>query len=276
MSAELATNHKRRRVGDGLEEDSITIHSLRVRLRELERKSSLVALSAQIENVKLQLARPLVCFDLEATGLQGPGTRVIAMAFMKIHPDNGIEFYAPGISNGTNSTLYVNPGDAFRSSLAAYEVHRIEDTDIRSAPPFSEYAQGLHNFLSGCDITGYNVSNFDIPLLTREFTRCKLDWDPREGGLFIVDAMALYEHYRSSEYAACKKLAYAYKSFIGEWPADSHNADADVIAALRLLYAMVEGDQKIREGCQMLLRGEPKLPRVLNLRKKIYDSDSPD
>lgn len=50
------------------------------------------------------------------------------------------------------------PGDAIR-------VHGITDSDVRDCPTFASLAEDSRVFLEGCDLSGYNIRMFDVPLL---------------------------------------------------------------------------------------------------------------
>ena len=40
---------------------------------------------------------------------------------------------------------------------------------------FEQLARGLVTFLAGCDLTGFNIEHFDLPMLVREFKRAGID-----------------------------------------------------------------------------------------------------
>ena len=107
----------------------------------------------------LKLDRPLAVFDIESTGIMPTRDRIVEIAVLKISPD--------GESRSTvrrlNPEMPIPPG--------ASAVHGIYDADVADCPTFADIAEKLYNYLEGCDLAGYNLSTFDIPMLETEFKR---------------------------------------------------------------------------------------------------------
>ena len=96
----------------------------------------------------LVLARPLVCVDLEATGVWPGHDRIVQIAAASIFPDG---------SASTWSSL-VNPEQPIPPAATA--IHGITDETVASAPTFARLAPTVGALLSDCDLTGYNVARF--------------------------------------------------------------------------------------------------------------------
>lgn len=165
--------------------------------------------------MKLSLSKPLVIFDLETTGVDIAKDRIVQIAMLKIMPD------------GTQDTrqAYVNPGMPIPPEASA--VHNITDETVRDSPRFSQIAKNVHAWLTGCDYAGYNIINFDIPMLNEEFLRCNLEL-PK--GAFIDS----FNIFRKKEE---RTLAAAVKFYLNEEMVGAHDAMNDVVASLRVLAA---------------------------------------
>ena len=102
---------------------------------------------------QLKLDRPLVVFDIESTGVVPQRDRIVEIAVLKITPD--------GESRSTvrrlNPQMPIPPG--------ATAIHGITDADVAACPVFADIADKLLAYLENCDLAGYNIQGFDIPLL---------------------------------------------------------------------------------------------------------------
>ena len=115
--------------------------------------------------MKLDLKNPLVFFDLETTGMNIAHDRIVEISYLKIYPDQREEV----------KTFRVNPGVPIPPETTL--IHGISDDDVKDAPTFREIAQTLANNFKGCDLGGYNLNKFDLPLLAEEFIRADVDFD---------------------------------------------------------------------------------------------------
>src|SRR4051812_30747273 len=122
---------------------------------------------------QLLLERPLVALDLETTGLDSQNDRIVEIACVKLEPSGHRQVL----------TRRLNPGIPISPEAAA--VHGITDADVAHEPSFGQVAPMLLAFLAGCDLTGFNVEHFDLPMLVREFQRIGITFP--EGPLRIID-----------------------------------------------------------------------------------------
>lgn len=168
--------------------------------------------------MKLNLQRPLVVFDLEATGLDLVTDRIIQISYIKVHPD------------GTEERLdkLINPEkhiDEFVANLTG-----IDDEMVKNCPTFKQVAATLAKDFTGCDFAGYNSNRFDIPLLAEEFLRAGIDFDFSK--CRMIDAMTIFSKMER------RNLAAAYKFFCGRKMEDdftAHRANEDTEATYRVL-----------------------------------------
>ena len=115
--------------------------------------------------MKLNLRKPIVFFDLETTGLDICRDRIVEISMLKVLP-SGEEII---------KTMRINP--TVPIPLETSLIHNIYDDDIKDAPTFAKVAHQVDAFLKGCDLAGYNLIKFDIPLLAEEFLRVDIDFD---------------------------------------------------------------------------------------------------
>jgi len=170
--------------------------------------------------LKLELKRPLAVFDIEATGTSPRGDRIIELAIVKLMPD-GMRFAR---------TFRVNPG--IPVPPAATAIHGIFDADVADCPQFAEVAGDILELFADCDIAGYNVTRFDIPMLTEEFLRADMRFSTE--GRRIIDVQRIF-HRREP-----RDLSAALSYYCDEIHSDAHGAESDVMATIRVLEAQFE------------------------------------
>ena len=115
-------------------------------------------------NIMMELIkeRPLVFFDLEATGVNILNDRIVEISVVKIFPDGRREV----------KTRRINPEMHIPEEASA--IHGIYDKDVANEPTFRAISKNFFIYLEDCDLGGYNITKFDIPMLTREFSRAGL------------------------------------------------------------------------------------------------------
>lgn len=190
----------------------------------------------------LNLDRPLVVFDIESTGVVPQRDRIVEIAVMKVMPD--------GTSRTTVRRL--NPGMPIPPGATA--VHGITDADVADCPMFEDIAEKLYAYLDGCDLAGYNIQGFDIPLLENEFKRVGLEFNTASRK--VIDAYNIF----------CKlyprTLTAAYKFFCGKDLEGAHGAAADTEATWEVILGQ--------------LAKHPELPRSAAELSDFADITDPD
>ncbi|PTX18944.1 DNA polymerase-3 subunit epsilon [Pontibacter mucosus] len=170
--------------------------------------------------MKLHLKRPIVFFDLETTGTDIGKDRIVELSVLKVTP-NGEEFL---------KTRRINP--TIPIPLESSLIHKIYDEDVADCPTFKQIARDLDKFLEGCDLGGYNILRFDIPLLAEEFLRCDIDFDIENRN--IVDACRIFHQMEQ------RTLSAAYKFYCNKSLDNAHSAEADTVATYEILKAQLE------------------------------------
>jgi len=165
--------------------------------------------------MELVLERPLVFFDIESTGTNPYRDRIVEIAVIKVMPDGSRQEVVRRI----NPTIPIPDG--------ASAVHGIYDADVADCPTFDVIAHNLYNYLEGCDLAGYNIVKFDVPMLQEEFKRCNLELNMRDRKLIDVFNIFCRLYPRN--------LSAAYKFFCGGDLEDAHSALADTDATVAVL-----------------------------------------
>jgi DNA polymerase-3 subunit epsilon len=166
----------------------------------------------------LELTRPLAVLDVQSTGLD-PGTaRIVKLSVLRIDPD-GTEHV---------KSVIVNPGATIPPG--ATQVHGISDLDVMDKPEFRAYARALADHLEGCDLAGFGIERFGLPLLLAEFERNDVDFVV--DGRAVIDAMTVFHRLEP------RNLRSAYTRFVG---GDIPVNDDDAQGA-RNVYAVLLGE----------------------------------
>lgn len=168
----------------------------------------------------LKLERPLVVFDLETTGTNPRSDRVVEIACLKIQPDGRREQWVRRL----------NPRMPIPAASTA--IHGIGDADVKDAPTFKDAAAELARFLEGCDLCGYNISGFDLPVLRTEFLRAGVPFDVADKRL--VDAQRIFFAKEPRHLSAAARF-YCQVEHDG-----AHGALADAEMTLRVLAGQLE------------------------------------
>lgn len=168
----------------------------------------------------LQLTRPLVAFDTETTGLDVARDRIIEISCVKVHADITRSVW----------TQRIDPGCPI--SAAATAVHGITAADLQGAPRFEDVAASIVAFMAECDLTGFNIEKFDLPLLAAEFRRLGQSFP--QSGVRVVDSGKIF--WRNEP----RDLKGALQFYCGRRLEKAHSAEADAQAAADVLLAQVQ------------------------------------
>ncbi len=168
----------------------------------------------------MNLTRPLIVLDLETTGTWIDKDRIIEIAMVKTMPD------------GTQVCFdsKVNPGMPIPAVVV--ELTGISNEMVKDAPAFTAIAKQVLEFIGDCDLGGFNLERFDLPLLAREMTDAglKFEWQSRN----VYDAQKVYHlHERRDLFAA-------YAFYCGKELQDAHSAMADAKATVDILREQIK------------------------------------
>jgi DNA polymerase III subunit epsilon len=180
----------------------------------------------------LNLKRPLVFLDLEATGLNVGSDRIVEISLLKVNP-NG---------NKESKTYKVNPTIPIPAESS--KIHGIFDKDVEACPTFNDLARELNSFIGGCDLAGYNSNKFDIPMLIEEFTRCEIHFDLSSRKL--IDVQNIFHKMEQ------RTLAAAYQFYCSKSLVNAHTAEADTMATYEVLAAQLDKYESLKNDVDFL------------------------
>lgn len=180
----------------------------------------------------LVLERPVVVFDTETTGTNPRSDRIIEIACIKVHPDGRRESWVRRI----NPHVPIPP--------ASTAIHGICDGDVCALDGFAELAHELAAFLDGCDLAGYNIAGFDLPVLRVEFLRAGIEFDISDRRL--IDAQRIFFAHEP------RHLSAAARFYCESEHAGAHGAFADAQMTLRVLEGQLARYAKLPRSVQEL------------------------
>ena len=194
--------------------------------------------------MKLQLTRPLIFLDIEATGIDRENDRIVELSVTKIMPDGTME----------TKTRRLNP--EMPIPAGATEIHGIKDEDVANEKTFKEIAKSLLAYFEGCDIAGFGSNYFDVPMLYNEWLRAGIEWDYTKVNL--IDAGNLFKIKEERTLSAAVKF-YCNKDHEG-----AHGAEADTAATIDVFAAQMERYEDLPTTVE-------EMALVTNYGKKILD-----
>ncbi|MCC5944216.1 MAG: 3'-5' exonuclease [Bernardetiaceae bacterium] len=183
----------------------------------------------------LNLKNPLAFFDLEATGVDTVNDRIVEIAIIKILPNGERE----------ERTRRINPTIPIPEEVT--KIHGISNEDIKDEPTFKQIGKSLADFLKGCDLAGFNILHYDVPLLVEEFLRADIDFDVSNRRL--IDLQKIYHLMEP------RTLSAAYRFYCDKNLENAHSAYADTEACLHILEQQVqryEGEEVFDKKGNML------------------------
>jgi DNA polymerase III subunit epsilon len=113
----------------------------------------------------------------------------------------------------------------------AAAIHGLTDADVAKCRSFVGIARKLALFLDGCDLAGFGIKKFDLPLLIAEFRRAEVSF-PLVGRA-VIDELQVY-HQREP-----RDLQSAFTFCVGGRFVGAHRARCDVKATALVLDAMM-------------------------------------
>lgn len=159
---------------------------------------------------------PTVFLDIESTGTRVESDRIVQLGLYKFH--HGYE---------EEKEFLFNPGIAIPDEVIA--VHGITNEMVKDKPQFKDHAPEVREFLFGCNLAGFNLLNFDVPLLWEEFYRAGIVWNTE--GVHIIDAGNIFK--KKEE----RSLTAAVMFYCGREHVGAHSALADAKATYEVLKA---------------------------------------
>lgn len=122
--------------------------------------------------------RPICSIDVESTGTDPAIDRVVQIGILKILP----------LGHQIRDHQLFNPGIPIPAKTT--EIHKITDAMVEKMPRFKDVAAKLLDILTGCDLLGFNLNRFDVPIIWEEFYRAGITWNL--DGVRVIDAAAIF------------------------------------------------------------------------------------
>lgn len=167
--------------------------------------------------------------DLETTGLVTYNARICQIGLIWEHG---------GFTD--EKSILINP--MIPIPQEASKIHKITDDMVQSAQTFADIAPKLKSLFDKADIiVGYNIINYDYPILAYEFLRCGIELDQPQ----LVDVYKLWQQLEK------RKLKDAFRRFVGEEMDEdgSHNALYDIKATKKVLEGMMKSYNFTIDDC---------------------------
>ncbi len=180
----------------------------------------------------LELARPIVFFDLETTGLDVATDRIVEIGLVRINVDGSRESLVERVDPGVDIPE------------ASTRVHGIRNDEVRGLfgkPRLPKVVDRLLLLLGDADLGGFNCVGFDLPLLLQEFKRHSIPFDA--GGRHVVDAKLLFNAKETGWdrfLMGPRNLTAAVRHYCGRELVGAHSAEADAEATIDVLLAQLQ------------------------------------
>lgn len=201
--------------------------------------------------MKLKLNKPIVFFDIEATGLDISKDRIVEISILKVFTDGHEE----------SCTYRVNPEIPINEN--ATNVHGITNDDVKDCPTFKSISKTISKIIEGSDIGGFNSNRFDIPLLAEEFLRCDNPIDLRR--CKFIDVQTIFHKMEK------RTLEAAYKFYCNKELVNAHSALADAKATYEVLQAQLDLYPTLENDVNMLAEFSSQNKNVDYLGRMVYD-----
>lgn len=198
----------------------------------------------------MKITKPIVFFDLETTGLSTTSDRIVEIYMLKKNAD------------GTEDEFYsrFNPYPV-PVGEEAEAMHGLSLEILQNEPSFSERAKDILEFLSGSDIGGYNIINFDLPFLTEELIRSGINYSFRSHRIF--------DSWKIWTMSEQRNLKGAVKRFTGEDLEGAHQAKNDVIATAKIFESQLNVFGHLYDDMDQLSEITSELKDKLDLSGKF-------
>ena len=164
----------------------------------------------------LKINKPLVFFDIESTGLDITKDKIIEITILKL-----------SISGRKNTfTFRINPEIPIPSENS--KIHGIYDKDVKNSPSFKKVGNKIKKLLYKCDLVGFNILKFDLPILIEEFKNNKISFSINN--INIIDVQKLYHLMEK------RNLSSAYKFYCNKTLKNSHSSFSDTMATYEIFF----------------------------------------
>ena len=191
---------------------------------------------------ELSLERPLSVIDTETTGLNPDTARIVRISVLRLELDG---------RRRPRSEL-VNPGIPIPSGATA--VHGITENDVSDRPPFKAYARALAQALEDCDLAGFAIERFHLPLLLAEFRRASVEFSMDNRA--VIDVMSIYHRLEPRDFDS------AYRLYTGRDTPPDRASGRRSEATLDILLGQLRSRQEVPAETHRLARWARGVPET--------------
>lgn len=202
--------------------------------------------------MELNIVKPLIIFDIEASGASVSKDRIVELVMLKVNPDK----------TELSKKWVINPTIPIPAEVS--EIHGYYDKDVADKPTFKEVANEIIEFIADADFAGYNSNRYDIPMLVEEFLRVGIDLDMRNRK--AIDVMRIFMKKEQRTLSAAL-MFYCKKELI-----NAHSADADVAATYDVLKAQLDRYEDLENESEFLHEFS-KDGEFLDYARRMYVKD---
>lgn len=201
--------------------------------------------------------KPLLYLDAETTGLNPATDAIVSLA---LHCSDGGDTY--------NRDWIFKPWKPI--PLEVEQLTGITNEMVQHCPPFQSAAAEIHNALSKCDLAGFNLRHFDIPILWEELNRCAIEWNLDD--TLVIDAGVIFKKKEA------RTLSAAMQFYCGKPHEGAHCALADCRATRQVLEAQLNRypDLAALDRAALAKASEYDGPRPLTFDGKIIEGPDGD
>jgi DNA polymerase-3 subunit epsilon len=174
----------------------------------------------------LKLDKPLIIFDVTTTGQSISSDKIIHIAYIRICQD----------CRTKKGEFLIDP--EYQMPTESIAIHGLRNRDVKGKPKFREVAQEIWEDFNDCYYAGFNIINFDLPILRREFVRIGMDFDyPEER---IIDVKAIFHH------MAPRTIPFAYQYYVGKETHEGYDAATHTEQVTEILIKQLEKYKEAR------------------------------
>jgi DNA polymerase III epsilon subunit-like protein len=189
------------------------------------------------DNIQLPCCNQDMFFlDLETTGLDIEMDKIVQIGLIRLPAR------AKGCAFQEYESYNITLNPEMKIPTSALKIHGISNDMVKDKPIFKDIAQEIYDLLKKQFVCGYNIMQFDLPILYRELENAGItDLLPLEG---IID---LWRFFKFSKCKSSKNLTNAYTYYTGKIPdREIHDAVKDAEMCLHMIRNILK-DIKIPE-----------------------------
>jgi DNA polymerase-3 subunit epsilon len=173
-----------------------------------------------IKSLSKKIKNPIVCFDIESTGINTNTDEIVQFAAIRVNP------------NGSYEKLEFLCKPSIPIPKGASDVHGIKDEDVKSCKTFKDFIPDISSIMDRASIATYNGDRFDIKMLNRQL-------EANGVNDFFANKIS-YDAYKIYSKHAPKNLANALKHYSGKEIKDAHDALGDILCTIEVIDKQLE------------------------------------